>query len=301
MAISGEAMTCSILLTGGNGFIGRNLIELMGSKYRILAPGSKELNLLDEDAVAKFLAENEIEYIIHSATTPGHRNAPVVPDLVARNLRMFFNLARNKQRYKKMIYLGSGGIYDGRHYVPRMREDYFDTHVPADPHGFSKYVLSKYIEHDPSIVELRIFGIFGKYEDYAIRFISNAICKTLFELPITLKQNRRFDYIYVNDLVPIIEHFIHHSTSHNIFNVCNDQATDLLELAEKVRTIANSKPEIIVGQPGRGLEYSGDNSLLHEAMPGLSFTPMDTAIRELYDWYAGNQHTLNKELLLSDK
>lgn len=290
-----------ILLTGGSGFIGRNLIELMDHKYQIIAPTSKELNLLDEDAVEIFLANNEIDFIIHSATTPGHRAALVFPDLVARNLRMFFNLARNKHRFKKMIYLGSGAVYDGRHYEPRMREDYYDAHVPADPHGFSKYVLSKYIKHEPGIIELRIFGVFGKYEDYAIRFISNAICKTLFGLPITIKQNRRFDYILVNDIVPIIEHFIENPSAQNIFNACNDHAIDLLALAEKVREISGTQPEIIVSQPGRGLEYSGDNALLRAAMPALEFTPMDTAIRELYNWYANNRHTINKELLLADK
>ena len=290
-----------LLLTGGSGFIGRNLIELMDHKYQIVAPTSKELNLLDEDAVEKFLVNNEIDFIIHSATTPGHRNAPVFPDLVARNLRMFFNLARNKHRFKKMIYLGSGAIYDGRHYEPRMREDYFDAHVPADPHGFSKYVLSKYIEHEPSIIELRIFGVFGKYEDYAIRFISNAICKTFFGLPITIKQNRRFDYIFVNDLVPIIEHFIENSSARNIFNACSDHAIDLLTLAGKVREISGSQSEIIVSKPGSELEYSGDNSLLRAAIPALELTPIDTAIRELYNWYANNRHTINKELLLSDK
>lgn len=257
--------------------------------------------MLDEQAVEKFLIDNQIEIIIHSATTPGHRNAPPVPDLVARNLRMFFNLARNKHRYKKMIYLGSGGIYDSRHYVPKMSESYFDTHVPADPHGFSKYVITKYVEHEPSIIELRIFGIFGKYEDYAIRFISNAICKTLFNLPITLKQNRLFDYISVNDLVPVIEHFIENQTANNIYNVCSDQPVELLALAENVRDISGTGAEIMIEQPGYGLEYSGDNGLLRSTIPDIKFTRMDAAIRELYGWYSDNRQILNKELLLSDK
>ena len=54
-------------------------------------------------------------------------------------------------------------------------------------------------------MELRLFGVFGRHEDYAIRFISNAICKTLFDLPITLRQNRTFSYLYVDDLGPIVE------------------------------------------------------------------------------------------------
>jgi len=290
-----------ILLTGGSGFIGKNLIELMGKKYDLVAPTSKELNLLDEEAVRRFLLEKRVDIVIHSATTPGHRNAPEVPDLAARNLRMFFNLARNKHLFSRMLYLGSGSVYDSRNYVPKMREGYFDTHVPADSHGFSKYVLSKYIEYEPSIIELRIFGVFGKYEDYAIRFISNAICKSLFDLPITLKQNRCFDYLYVKNLVPVLEYFMLSKYKGNIFNVTPDLSIDLHSIAHKVKDISGSKAEIIVGQLGMGLEYSGDNSKLHAEISDLEFTPIDTAIKELFNWYASNKHMLNKELLLVDK
>ncbi len=57
-------------------------------------------------------------------------------------------------------------------------------------------------------MELRLFGVFGPHEDYAIRFISNAICKALFGLPITLRQNRTFSYLFIDDLGPIVERFL---------------------------------------------------------------------------------------------
>lgn len=291
-----------ILLTGGSGFIGRNLIELMGHKHSILAPSSRELNLLDDNAVRNYLQQHKVDFVIHSATTPGHRNAPPVPDLASRNLRMFFNLARNIHLFEKMIYLGSGAVYDARHYIPRMREDYFDAHVPADAHGLSKYAISKYVEHEPRIIELRLFGVFGKYEDYEIRFISNAICKSLFGLPITIKQNRRFDYLYVNDLPEILEFFMEHDTgSTNIFNACNDTSIELIDLAQMVTDISDSQHEVVVKTPGLGLEYSGDNSLLRSFMPEFNLTPMDQAVKELYCWYSDNKHTIDPQLLLVDK
>jgi len=290
-----------ILLTGGSGFIGRNLIERLGARHKVVAPTSGELNLLDEVAVRDFLRDCKPDAIVHSATTPGHRNAPDVQDLVARNLRMFFNLARNQRYFGKMLYLGSGAIYDSRHYQPRMKEDYFDVHVPADPHGFSKYVIAKYLESAPRIIELRLFGVFGKYEDYAIRFISNAICKTLFGLPITLRQNRRFDYLYANDLTPILEHFFSVEPSENVFNVTPDRTIDLLTLGNYVGEIAGTDLEVVVGQGGMGLEYSGDNTRLRQEMQHLVFTSIEDAIRELYDWYRERKDQLDRDLLLVDK
>ena len=39
-------------------------------------------------------------------------------------------------------------------------------------------------------VELRPFGVYGPGEDYAIRFISNACCKALLGMPVTLRRDR---------------------------------------------------------------------------------------------------------------
>ena len=129
-----------VLITGGTGFIGRNLVELMTSKYKVLAPPRQQMDLLDGDSVSRFFRQYQIDVVIHSATTPGHRNAPKVTDLVARDLRMFFNLVHNADKFGKMIFLGSGAAYDMLYYQPKMEEEYFDTHIPVDEGGFSKYI-----------------------------------------------------------------------------------------------------------------------------------------------------------------
>ena len=83
-----------------------------------------------------------------------------------------------------------------------MSEADFGSHIPIDDLGLYKYVVGRMIEQESRFLELRIFGIYGKYEDYSIRFISNIICKALFDLPLTMNQDRYFDYIYVNDIIP---------------------------------------------------------------------------------------------------
>ena len=289
-----------VLITGGSGFIGRNLVESLQGKYEILSPTRRELDLLDEEAVRQYVSRHRIDVVIHSATTPGHRNAKPVADLAVRNQRMFFGLARNRDHYGKMIFLSSGAVYDMRHYLPRMKEDYFDTHVPADEHGFSKYVCAKYIEAADNILELRLFGVFGKYEDYEIRFISNAICKALVGLPITIKQNRRFDYLYVDDLAAVVDHFIMQDATYKTYNVSSDGAIDLRSIAERVREISGTRPDIIVKDEG-GVEYSGDNSRLRQAIPHLRLTPLNQSISSLYSWYEQTRHLIKREWLLVDK
>jgi len=291
----------TILLTGGSGFIGKNINEMLGKRYDILAPGSRELDLSDEVAVEDYFRKNEIDIVVHSAVRPGHRNAKDPSSQLYLNTRMFFNIIRNAGRFKRLISLGSGAVYDVRYPMVKVTEEYFDTHVPVDEHGFSKYIIANHMAKLNNAVKLRVFGVFGKYEDYTIRFISNAICKTIFDLPITIKQNRRFDYLYIDDLMPVIEHFIHHPAQQSAYNVTPDKAVDLYTVAEMVRARSGKKLPIVVAEPGMGPEYSGDNGRLRAEMPALNFTLLAGAIDRLYCWYEDHIDFINRDALYSDK
>jgi len=290
-----------ILVTGGNGFIGRNLVEALADRYELIAPSHRELDLTDQSQVADFFRSNAIDVVIHGAVKPGHRNAQDQSGLLDANTRMFFNIISNSERFGKMILLGSGAVYDMRHYQPKMKEEDFGTHIPVDPHGFSKYLIEQYLQSRQDVVTLRLFGVFGKYEDYAIRFISNAICKTLFDLPITIKQNRYFDYLFIDDLVPVLEHFIEHDAPQRAYNVTPEAAVDLVGIAEMILKKAGKDLPVQVGAPGLGSQYSGDNSRLLAEIPALCLTPLEAAVGTLYDWYAARLHLLDRELLLVDK
>lgn len=292
----------TILLTGGNGFIGKNILEsFLVEKYQIEAPSSKELNLIDEKSVQQYFASHHPDIVIHAAVKPGHRNAKDLNNLFFANTRMFFNLERYSGCYEKMLVIGSGAIYDNRYYHPKMKEEDWQVNIPIDEHGYCKYVCEKVIENSKNIYDLRVFGIFGKYEDYAIRFISNVICKTLFDLPITIKQNRKFDYLYVDDLMPVLDWFIVNTPQYKAYNVTPDHSVSLFDLALMIREISGKQSlPIIVADEGMGLEYSGDNSRLR-AECNIRFVAVESSIRQLYHWYENRQEDLDKGLLLIDK
>lgn len=291
-----------VLLTGGSGFVGKNLRRLLAPGFEILSPPRAELDLLDGAAVRGFLARNHPDAVVHAATTPGHRNAPPAPDLAERNLRMFLHLFESRALWGRMVVLGSGLEYDPRAYSPKMTEMALGRSVPEDLTGLSKLACARIGRGDPGIVHLLPFGVFGPHEDWEIRFISNAICKALFGLPITLRQNRRFDYLWIGDLARVVAHFlVSPKLAHDVYNATPDSAVELRELARIILDVCETELPVLVAQEGMGPEYSGDNARLRAGIPGFSFTPLRDAVAELTDWYRANLGLVRREALLMDK
>ncbi len=290
-----------ILITGGSGFIGRNLIEYLSKSHSVYFPTHAELELTDDNAVRAYFNLHKFDAVIHGAVRPGHRNAKDPSKQLVINLRMFHNILRNRRSFGRMIFLSSGSVYGASRSLVKIKEDDFDMYVPEEEGAFSKYIIAKEIENLDNVTELRLFGIFGKYEDYAIRFISNAICKTLFDLPITLRQDRMFDYLYIDDLMPVIDYFLAGNGQYKSYNVTPVFADSLLALAENIRRVSGKNSVIQVTQDGIGPEYSGNNARLRGEIKNMRFTPIDTAIQKLYYWYSYNIAALDRSLLLSDK
>ena len=292
----------TLLLTGGNGFIGKNIQQsFLAEKYRITAPRSFELDLSDTRAVDAFFRTNSFDAVLHAATKPGHRNAKDPTKLLYTNLRMFENLARHTDKFGKLINFGSGAVYDVSADNRLVSEDQIGLRCGNDEHSFCKYVVHKRIAALPNAVDLNIFGIFGKYEDWEIRFISNAVCKAIFGLPVTLRQNRRFSYLYINDLMPILDYFIENTPKYKSYNITPDTETELLDAARTVARVSGSQAGIRVAAAGYGLNYSGSNARLRAELPDLAFTPFESAVKDLLQYYTQNKQKINKDLLLTDK
>lgn len=291
-----------ILLTGGSGFIGKNIQEsFLAQKYEIIAPRSFELDLIDTKSVDAFFQDKEFSVVLHAGTKPGHRNAKDQTNLFYSNVRMFENLERHKDKFRKMINFGSGAIYDLSTNISDAKEEDIFRNMGRDDHSFCKYVVQKQILNLDNFIDLNIFGIFGKYEDWQIRFISNAICKAIADLPITLRQNRRFSYLFVEDLMPVLEFFIENEVEYKSYNIVPDEKIELVDLAKLVKKISRKDLEIKVAKAGYGLDYTGDNSRLKNEFKSVNYTKFEQSVLMLYNYYETISKNIDIKALLQDK
>jgi UDP-glucose 4-epimerase len=290
-----------ILITGASGFVGRNLFDSLHQCYQVLAPSRSELNLLDENSVGDYLRHHQFDAVIHAATVRANRRIGAPPNLMQQNCRMYFNLARNAGEFGKLLFLSSGAVYDRRTPVVRAPETNFDRSVPTDPYGFSKYICGQHASLSSNIFDLRLFGVFGPYEDWEIRFISNACCRAIWDLPVLVKQNVRFDYLDVADLALVMQWFVENQPLYGAYNVCTGRAIDLTALAREVVRVSGKDLPVVVREPGLGDEYSGDNQRLLEEMHGFQFRSIGVSIRSIYNWYHGRKREIDPARLRFDE
>ena len=280
-------MKKNILIAGSSGFIGKNLVEYFSSKVHVFAPSHAELELLDDNKVYDYIIRHNINIIIHAASVGGLRGRAENKEEVYFNLRIFFNLIKNFSRVQKIIFFGSGAEYDKSRPLVNISETDFGVNIPEDSYGFYKYVCSKYLEgiSVTRIINLRLFGVYGKYENYFYRFISNAIVKNLLHLAIDINQNVYFDYLYIDDLMKIVDYFIKNETKSNIYNTSSASRSDLITIAQRINQISTYQSPIIVRKKGFNNEYTASNDRLKREKKDLRFTSLDAGIRSLYHWY----------------
>lgn len=299
-------MTVRLLITGASGFVGRNLLEYFSGRperYTVAPLTRAEADLLDERQIERYVGAFRPDAVLHCATVGGTRKTGYDvsgADVVSANIRMFLNLQRALDPSARLICMGSGAEYDRRAYRPKMEEERFDGSVPADPYGFSKYAISKLVGRSENSAVLRIFGLYGKYEDYTFKFISNAIVKNLLGLPITINQNVRFDYLWVEDFCLLVEKFLHITPRHSHYNITPSESTDLVSLAGLVNRIGGDTGEIRVLNPGMNTEYSGSNARLLAETGPLAFTSYADGVGRLYSYYRENLSKLDLETVKRD-
>ena len=151
-----------ILVTGGAGFIGSNIVDAMlahGHEVAVLDDLStgKEANVArdvklyradirDNDALTKIFDEFKPEIISHQAAKADVRESLQKPQLYAQvNIIGSLNVLENARRVgtQKIIYAGTGGAtYGEPQYLP-VKEDHSVN--PLDPYGASKHHVEHYL------------------------------------------------------------------------------------------------------------------------------------------------------------
>ena len=250
-----------ILITGGNGYIAKSINNALWEKHHILSPGREELDLLDSKSVDTFFEGKYFDVVIHTATLGGSRLKEEDETVSFYNLIMFYNLIRKKEQFNKLISFGSGAEFNTEY----------------SPYGFSKKVINKLIHKHDNFYNLRIYAVFDEKEKDT-RFIKSNIKHYLNNEPIVIHQDKLMDFIYMPDLISIIEYYI---TGENLLKEIDciyDDTVSLSNIAKQINNLSIGKVLINIEDPLPGQNYIGTYSKLPIAFIGL-----EQGIKNVFD------------------
>lgn len=184
-----------ILLTGGGGMVGRNVLEHPAiGEFEVLAPRSSELDLRDFNAVQAYLRKHLPDMVIHAAGKVGGIQANMAEPVgfLLENLDMGRNIVWGSHRVgiKRLINLGSSCMYPRNHSEPLSEDMVLTGELEPTNEG---YALAK-------VVTARLC-------DYIMREDTSRQYKTL--IPCNLYgRHDKFDPEH-SHLLPAIIHKVH--------------------------------------------------------------------------------------------
>lgn len=143
-----------VLLTGGGGMVGRNLLEHPGiGEFEVLAPRSNELDLRDFTAVQDYLREHQPDMVVHAAGKVGGIQANVREPVgfLLDNLDMGRNIvwAAHQAGIRRLINLGSSCMYPRNHSEPLREEMVLKGELEPTNEGYAlaKVVTARLCEY----------------------------------------------------------------------------------------------------------------------------------------------------------
>jgi GDP-L-fucose synthase len=168
-----------ILLTGGGGMVGRNVLEHQAiHEFDVLAPPSSELNLLDFREVQAYLQANKPDMVIHAAGKVGgiQANMREPVGFLMDNLDMGRNIvwAAHQAGVKRLINLGSSCMYP-RNHSEALTEDMVlkgELEPTNEGYALAKVVtarLCEYIMREDASYQYKTLipcNIYGRYDKF---------------------------------------------------------------------------------------------------------------------------------------
>jgi UDP-glucuronate 4-epimerase len=307
-----------ILVTGGAGFIGSNLINtlLLTGKYKITCidnfddfypVAQKEWNIKDFHQNPNFAlihgdirnpqdlnkAEN-VDTIIHLAAKAGVRpsiqNPGLYLDVNINGTRVLLDYAR-ENGIKQFLFASSSSVYGVNENVPWIEEDPL---LPISPYASSK-VAGEMLGHVYShlygirFIALRFFTVYGPGQrpDLAIHKFFKAISDGL-PIPVYGDGTTSRDYTFVDDTVKGIVAALDYSrTDFEIINLGNHRTITLGSLIEAIEDACGKKAIIDRHneQPGDVSQTYAEISKAQEYLGYDPSTSLEEGLDVFYDWF----------------
>jgi UDP-glucose 4-epimerase len=307
-----------ILITGGCGFIGQNLIrrsQARGHAVRVLDDLStgyaEDLRGLDVELMVGSILDRErlrdaaagVDAIVHLAA-----HTRVIESLqdpwknfeinAAGTLAVLSSAA--EARVKRMVFASTGGAILGDQ-EPPVHEEMVPR--PLSPYGASKLAGEAYCSayagsYDVNTVCLRFSNVYGPYSYRKGSVVAHFFKQILAGEPLVIygdgRQTR--DFLYVDDLCGAVEAAVERDLSGcEIFQVASGQETTIGEVTAEILGVAGRPDHPIRHEPSRKGEVQRNYARIDRAKRLLGFEPrtrLRDGLQHTWEWFQSQSDRL---------
>lgn len=272
----------TIIITGGLGFIGSNLIAALEKKgfnnivvVDYFGCDEKWRNVANRSNIIKYINPNnlfrELEHLrqpILSVIHLGGISSTTEKDvdlIIKTNFDLSFQLYCWCKSHKiSFVYASSAAVYgNARAFTDSQSSKDIESLKPLNAYGWSKKILDAKIARDNGfsngvnqVVGLRFFNVYGPNE-YHKGNQSSVIFHFYYQLiadgeiklfkstdPSIQDGEQKRDFVYVEDCISVIIWMIEHPDVSGLFNVGTGVARSYNDVANIVRTTSSKKNKI---------------------------------------------------------
>lgn len=304
----------NIVITGGAGFIGSNLVKHLVTDNHVividdLSTGnirniqnlvlSKKIMFITGSITDLELLQKtfrNVDYIFHEAAIPSVPRSvkdPLKSNMVNAQGTLNVLLAARDNQVKKVIYASSSSVYGDTPTLPK-KEDMPPN--PLSPYAISKLTAEYFCEifnriYGLPTVSLRYFNVYGPWQDptseYAAvvpKFITNVLNG---KSPIIYGNGEQTrDFTFIKDVVTA-NILAAESTSTGIYNIAGGKRISINELAQLIIKTCNKELSIEYQSPREGdiLHSLADVSRAKKGFNFISKFNITDGIEETIKWY----------------
>lgn len=250
-----------ILITGGNGFIGRYLKQHLSAQHDVTAPSSKELDLTDSNAVREFFKDQYFDAVIHSAVRGRNNVTEKSADVCSEIISMFENLFEHSQHYNKFIQFGSGAEFGLDSTIDNAHEDDILNCYPQESYGLGKNIIARAIRVIPNFFTLRLFSCFDPSETdnrLLAKFKKTVEAEQIFKID----QDRYVDFVSLRDIAIVVDAVLNNEITDNDINVVYQQKWLVSDILKKYCEVNGVNANQIVVTETNDKNYTGNGDRL---------------------------------------
>lgn len=287
-------------VTGGRGFAGRHLVELLRQDgWEPAAPSSAELDLLDRPAVERALRAAAPAVVFHLAAFSSPLLSWEQPrQALLTNLEMTLNVlesARQVAPGASLVIVASGQVYGEPESMPITEDARLE---PGNPYAVSKAACDmlghQYARaHGMHVVRLRPFNHAGpgQPDDYVVSSLARQVAEAelggreavLHTGDIRVKR----DFTDVRDVVRA--YLLAPSLDPGAYNVCSGHCTSIAELIDVLRHEARvevrQEDDAARMRPHEPPALRGSHDRLTAACGWRPEIPLAQTVRDTLDWW----------------